>query len=165
MELFDIGRALQTQIFGSREEMEEHPLFSEHPQLLNRLVSKLTYCVRDAPPRYMAVDMSGVSGASGEGFFTIAVYTDDHLFHLTYDPTVDHIITSIRDRKSIITLEVLSAPNLMRGDVPGTFDGSLRVAATYNNMKVALPGDNRASVKNRDQLDAFFPTLLKDVAQ
>ena len=160
MELFDLGKALEAQLYGSRQELEGHPFFAEHPLLLSRLVSKLTYCVRDAPPRYIAVDMSK---ATDQGSFNIALYTDDHLFHLVYDPTVDHIITTIVGRASLARIEVLSAPNFMAGDTPGTYDGTVRVLATYTEIQVQLPGDNQATEKNREQLDLFLPTLFKDL--
>lgn len=160
MELFDLGTALQTQLYGSRESLDDHPAFQDHPLLLSRLISKLTYCVRDAVPRYMSVDMS-----SSDGSFTIAVYTDDHLFYLAYDPTVDHITTSVVSRRSIRLLEVLSAPNFMAGDVPGTFLGSVSLEVSYETLKVRLPGDNHASEKNRQELDSFLTSLLRDLAQ
>ena len=160
MELFDLGKALEGQLYGSREQLEGHPFFTEHPLLLSRLVSKLTYCVRDAPPRYIAVDMSK---ATDQGSFNIALYTDDHLFHLVYDPTVDHIVTTIIGRLSLTRVEVLSAPNFMAGDTPGTYSGSVRVLATYHDLQVQLPGDNLATEKNREQLDLFLPTLFKDL--
>lgn len=160
VELFDLGRALEAQLYGSREQMEGHPFFAEHPLLLSRLVSKLTYCVRDAPPRYIAVDLSNV----GElGSFYIALFTDDHLFHLAYDPTVDHITTTIVGRQTLSRIEVLSAPNFMAGDTPGTYSGSVKVLATYEDLKVQLPGDNQATEKNRDQLDLFLTTMFKDL--
>jgi hypothetical protein len=160
VELFDLGKALEAQLYGSREHLQDHPFFAEHPLLLSRLVSKLTYCVRDAPPRYIAVDMSNVADL---GSFNIALYTDDHLFHLAYDPTVDHILTTIIGRQTLNRLEVLSAPNFMAGDTPGTYSGSVKVLATYDDLKVQLPGDNLATEKNREQLDLFLTTMFKDL--
>lgn len=162
MELFDLGKALEAQLYGSREQLEGHPFFEEHPLLLSRLVSKLTYCVRDAPPRYIAVDMSK---AAEFGSFNIALYTDDHLFHLAYDPTVDHIVTTIVGRQTLNRIEVLSAPNFMAGDTPGTYSGTVRVLASYEDLKVQLPGDNLATEKNRDQLDLFLTTMFKDLTR
>ena len=162
MELFDLGKALEAQLYGSRDQLEGHPFFEAHPMLLSRLVSKLTYCVRDAPPRYIAVDMSN---AVELGSFNIAVYTDDHLFHLAYDPTVDHIITTIVGRQTLNRIEVLSAPNFMAGDTPGTYRGTVKVLATYEDLKVQLPGDNQATEKNREQLDLFLTTMFKDLSR
>ena len=162
VELFDLGKALEAQLYGSRDQLEGHPFFAEHPLLLSRLVSKLTYCVRDAPPRYIAVDMSNVADL---GSFNIALYTDDHLFHLAYDPTVDHIVTTIVGRQTITRVEVLSAPNFMAGDTPGTYDGTVKVLATYEELKVQLPGDNQATEKNRDQLDLFLTSLFRDLSR
>lgn len=161
MELFDLGKALRAQLFGSREEFEDFPLFKERPHLLGRLVSKLTYCVRDAPPRYMAVDLSS---SANDDTFRIAVYTDDHLFHLVYDPTVDQIVTSIVDRTSIRRIDVLSAPNFMDGTTPGSYTGAVDLAVFYEEFTVRLPGDNRATDRNREALDQFLVSLLRDLA-
>jgi hypothetical protein len=163
MELVDIGKALQTQLFGSREdELDELPVFKANPTLLSRLVSKLTYSVRDAPVRYIAVDMSHVADQGG---FDIAVYTDDLVFVLTYDPSVDHITTTAVGRASVKTVELLSAPNFMAGDVPGTYQGTVQVLVTYDALSVRLPGDNRASERNRRELDAFLVSLFRDLAR
>lgn len=160
MELKDLGLALQAQLEGSRESLDQHAIFTTHPLLLSRLVSKLTYCVREAPVRYVAVDMSSTDGDSS---FEVSVYTDSHLFHLTYDPAVDHLVTRAISRDSIRMVELLSAPNFMAGNQPGTYQGSLELAVTYQEVFVHLPGDNHATEQNRAQLDAFFPTLLADL--
>ncbi len=162
MELFDLGKALEAQLFGSHESLQRHPFFDTHPGLLSRLVSKLTYCVRDAQVHYIAVDMSHTSV---DGAFNIAVYTEHHLFHLSYDPAVDHITTSILARRTVQLVEVLSAPDFMSGDVPGSYEGSVRVAASYPGLKVWLPGDNAATEQNRHQLDDFLPSLMADLAR
>jgi hypothetical protein len=163
MELVDIGNALKAQLFGSREDdLDELPVFKNNPTLLTRLVSKLTYSVRDAPPRYIAVDMSHVEEQGG---FDIAVYTDDLVFHLTYDPMVDHITTTAVSRTSITSLELLSAPDFMAGEVPGTYHGNVEVMVSYETIKVKLPGDNRASERNRQELDAFLVSLFRDLAR
>ena len=163
MELVDIGIALQAQLFGSREdELGELPVFVNNPMLLSRLVSKLTYSVRDAPPRYIAVDMSHVAEQGG---FDIAVYTDDLVFHLTYDPMVDHITTTAVSRASIESVELLSAPNFMASDIPGTFQGNVEVLVSYEKISVKLPGDNRASERNRRELDSFLVSLFHDLAR
>ncbi|MCU1636927.1 MAG: hypothetical protein JWQ68_2166 [Cryobacterium sp.] len=163
MELVDIGNALQAQLFGSREdEFDELPVFKKNPTLLSRLVSKLTYSVRDAAPRYIAVDMSHVANQGG---FDIAVYTDDLIFFLTYDPTVDHITTTAVSRSSIRSVELLSAPNFMAGVVPGTYQGSVQVLVSYENLNVKLPGDNRASERNHRELDTFLASLFRDLAR
>jgi len=159
MELFDLGRAIEAQLYGSHKDLGRHPFFAAHPDLIGRLVSKLTYCVRDEPVRYMAIDMSQ---ASDDESFNIAVYTDDHLFYLIYDPAVDHITTSILGRKLIELVEVLSAPNFMVAE-PGRYQGSVTVAASYPGFKVRLPGDNLATDENRLQLDMFLPSLLRDL--
>ena len=162
MELIDIGNALQAQLFGTRDdELDELPVFKNNPTLLSRLVSKLTYSVRDAAPRYIAVDMSHVDDQGG---FDIAVYTDELLFFLTYDPSVDHITTTAVSRSSIRSVELLSAPNFMAGDVPGTFQGNVEVMVSYETLSVKLPGDNRASQSNRQQLDTFLVSLFKDLS-
>jgi hypothetical protein len=162
MELADIGKALQVQLFGTRDELKELPVFKENPSLLSRLVSKLTYSVRDAPPRYIAVDMSHVADQGG---FDIAVFTDDLLFFLTYDPAVDHITTTAVSRASIKSVELLSAPNFMAGDVPGTYQGNVEVLALYDSLSVRLPGDNHASERNRRELDSFLVSLFRDLAR
>jgi hypothetical protein len=162
MEMFDIGTSLRAQLFGSRDDFESHPLFVKNPTLLSRLVSKLTYCVRDAPPRYIAVDLSrGVEDDS----FEIAAYTDDHLVHLVYDPTIDQIVTSIVDRRSIKRIDLLSAPNFMGGDVPGTYEGSVNVQVFYEEITVHLPGDNQVTEQNRAALDVFLLSLMRDQAR
>jgi hypothetical protein len=158
MELLNLGKILQATLAGARDDLDQHRVFTEHPLLFSRLVSKLTYCVRDAPPRYIAVDIP-----EGDPAFTISVYTDDHLFVLSYDPSVDHIVTKAVSRKSVRFVELLSAPNFMAGDQPGTFSGALDVAVTYQDVVVRLPGDNHATEKNRQELDAFWPSLLKDL--
>lgn len=160
MELVDIGKALRAQLYGSRRDLDQHPFLQAHPELVNRLVSKLTFCVRDSAPQYISVDMSG---ASGDGSFNIAVYTDDLLFHLSYDAAVDHVTTAIHNRTAAKSVEVLSAPNFMRGDVAP--EGGLKVAVSYDGLKVWLPGDNEATEGNRAQLDSFFPSLLRDIAK
>ncbi len=160
MELFELAKAIEAQLFGSREDLDHHPFFGAHPDLLGRLVSKMAYCVREAPVQYIAVDMSQTAEF---GSFTIAVYTDDHLFHLSYDPAVDHITTTITGRRALQLVEVLSAPNFMRGERPGTYRGGVQVVASYPTVKVNLPGDNRASEQNRERLDAFLPELLQDL--
>ena len=160
MELFDIAKQLRSQLFGARDEFEDSEPFRTNPRLLDRLVSKLTYCVRDAAPRYMAVDLT--ASASDESF-RIAVYTDDHLFHLVYDPAVDHIVTSIVDRSSIRRIDVLSAPNIVDADDDG-ISGQVELAVFYEDITVRLPGDNRTSDRNRDSLDSFMVSLLRDLA-
>lgn len=162
MELFDLGTALLAQLTGSRRDLREHPVFKDHPLLLSRLVSKLTYCVRDAQPRYVAVDMAG---PSPDAPFNVALFTDDHVFHLVYDPAVDHITTTVVSRASVRAVELLSAPNFMAGDQPGTYQGALQVQVTYNDIVVRLPGDNLATEANRQRLDDFFPSLLEDLAR
>lgn len=162
MELIDIGNALQAQLFGTREdELDELPVFKNNPTLLSRLVSKLTYSIRNAPPRYIAVDMSHVDEQGG---FDIAVYTDELLFFLTYDPSVDHITTTAVSRSSIRSVELLSAPNFMAGDIPGTYQGNVEVMVSYDTLSVKLPGDNRASQRNRQQLDTFLVSLFQDLS-
>jgi hypothetical protein len=162
MELIDIGNALKAQLFGSHESLNEGAVFKDNPDLLTRLVSKLSYAVRDAAPRYIAVDMSQFEP---QGTFDIAVYTDELLFFLAYDPTVDHITTTAVSRGSIKSVELLSAPNFMIGDLPGTYQGTLAVLASYDLLKVKLPGDNRASERNRVELDSFLSSLLRDVSR
>lgn len=162
MELVDIGKALQAQLFGSREDLADLPVFTDNPTLLSRLVSKLTYSVRDAPPRYIAVDMSQVQTLGG---FDVAVFTDDLLFHLTYDPAVDHITTTAVGRSTIRSIELLSAPNFMAGDVPGTYQGHVEVQASYEALTVKLPGDNQASERNRRELDTFLVSLFRDLSR
>jgi hypothetical protein len=163
MELVDIGKAIQAQLFGSRADgFDDLPVFKSNPTLLSRLVSKLTYSVRDAPPRYIAVDMSQ---AADRGGFNIVVYTDDLLFNLTYDPTVDHITTTAVSRASIRSVELLSAPNFMAGEIPGTYQGNVEVLVSYSTISVKLPGDNRASERNRRELDGFLVTLFRDLAR
>jgi hypothetical protein len=163
MELVDIGKALQVQLFGTRDdELNELPVFKNNPTLLSRLVSKLTYSVRDAPLRYIAVDMSHAADLGG---FDIAVFTDDLIFFLTYDPTVDHITTTAVSRASIKSVELLSAPNFMAGDVPGTYQGKVEVLVMYDTLSVRLPGDNRASERNRRELDSFLVSLFKDLSR
>jgi hypothetical protein len=160
MELFDIGTYLQTQLFGSRAEFENHPLFRRNPALLGRLVSKLTYAVRDAASRYMTVDLD----RTGNDGFNIVVYTDDHLFHLVYDPAVDHITTSIVPRSSIRRINLLAAPNFMGGETPGTFEGLVDVEVYYDGLTVRLPGDNHTTADNRAAFDQFLVTLMRDLA-
>ncbi|MCU1441678.1 MAG: hypothetical protein JWP85_2675 [Rhodoglobus sp.] len=162
MELVDIGNTLKAQLFGSHDSLNEGLVFKDNPDLLARLVSKLTYAVRDAPPRYIAVDMSQFEP---QGSFDIAVYTDDMLFFLAYDPSVDHITTTAVSRASVQSVELLSAPNFMAGEVPGTYQGSLAVLATYDLLKVKLPGDSRASERNRRELDSFLVSLFRDIAR
>jgi hypothetical protein len=162
MELVDIGKQVQAQLFGSREDLDELPLFKHNPLLLSRLVSKLTYSVREATPRYIAADMSNVEKM---GTFEIAVFTDELLFFLSYDPSVDHITTTVVSRLSIESVELLSAPNFMAGDVPGTYRGQVEVLVSYKNLKVRLPGDNRASERNRQELDPFLTTLFRDLSR
>ena len=161
MELIDLGRAIETQLYGSHKELGHHPLFESHPDLISRLVSKLTYCVREEPVRYIAVDMTQALDES----FNIAVYSDDHLFHLAYDPAVDHITTSILARHSVEVVEVLSAPNFMLANAAGRYEGVVRVSASYPGFKVRLPGDNAATDENRRQLDTFLPSLLRDLTR
>ncbi|MCU1583661.1 MAG: hypothetical protein JWM49_217 [Microbacteriaceae bacterium] len=162
MELIDLGKALLAQLAGSRRDLDQHPVFRDHPLLLSRLVSKLTYCVREAPPRFIAVDMAS---PTAEAAFNVAVFTDDHVFQLSYDPMVDHITTTVVSRKSIRAAELLSAPNFMAGDQPGTFEGGLEIRVTYDEISIRLPGDNFASDRNRQELDVFWPSLLRDLAQ
>lgn len=162
MELKDRGMALQAQLKDSRESLEQHAIFTSHPLLLSRLVSKLTYCVGEAPVSYVAVDMSSTEGDSS---FEVSVYTDDHLFHLTYDPAVDHLITRAVGRDSIRMVELLSAPNFMVADEPGRRIGPIELAVTYRDVFVRLPGDSRASQENRARLETFFPTLLADLSR
>jgi hypothetical protein len=52
----------------------------------------------------------------------------------------------------------------MSGDPDGTYEGSLEVAVTYDDVVVRLPGDNHATEQNRVQLDGFWPSLLDDLA-
>jgi predicted 2-oxoglutarate/Fe(II)-dependent dioxygenase YbiX len=160
MELAELGRTLQNELVGSRADLDQHRVFLDHPLLFSRLVSKLTYCVRDAPLRYVAVNIPETDEA-----FQITVYTDDHVFHMSYDPTVDHITTTVVNRSSVRFIELLSAPNFMAGDQPGTYRGGLDVLVTYQDVVVRLPGDNHATDKNREQLDEFWPSLLRDLAQ
>jgi hypothetical protein len=161
MHLFDIATNLRTQLFGSREDFENHALFLRNPSLLGRLISKLTYAVRDAAPRFMAVDLA--RGGIHESF-DIVVYTDDHVIQLVYDPTVDHITTSIVSRKSIRRIDLLAAPNFMGGDVPGTYRGGVAVQVFYNEITVRLPGDNHVTEQNREALDSFIVSLMRDLA-
>lgn len=160
MELFDIATTLRDQLFGARDEFEQSPPFRDNPQLLSRLVSKLTYCVREASPRYMAVDLS--TGANDHSF-RVAVYTDDHLFHLVYDPAVDHIVTTIVDRRSVRRIDVLSAPNFLDPQPDGAAPGRVDLAVFYEDLMVRLPGDNHASDRNRAALDSFMVSLLRDL--
>jgi hypothetical protein len=162
MELVDIGKAVQAQLFGSREDLDDLSIFKDNPLLLSRLVSKLTYSVRDATPRYIAADMSNVDKL---GTFEIAVYTDELLFFLAYDPSVDHVTTTVVSRSSINSIELLSAPNFMAGDIPGTYQGHVEVLVSYETLKVRLPGDNRASERNRQELDTFLATLFRDLSR
>lgn len=162
MELVNIGNALQAQLLASRESFSDLPVFAKNPMLLSRLVSKLTYAIRDAPPRYIAVDMSR---AEDQGGFDIALYTDDLVFHLAYDPMVDHITTKAVSRASINAIELLSAPNFMAGDVPGTYRGNVEVLVSYETLNVRLPGDAKASEPNRRELDTFLVSLFRDLAR
>lgn len=162
MDLIDLGRAIEAQLYGSHQDLGRHPFFAKHPDLISRLVSKLTYCLRDEPVRYIAVDMTQATDTES---FNIALYTDDNLFHLVYDPAVDHITTSIIARRSLEVVEVLSAPNFMVASEPGSYQGSVRVSASYPGFKVRLPGDNAASDANRDQLNSFLPSLLRDLSK
>jgi hypothetical protein len=160
VELYDLGTALKAQLFESHERFRDNPFFESHPGLLDRLVSKLTYCVRADPIRYVAVDLSQVEVRET---FTISAFTDDHVFHLVYDPAVDHITTSVVGRGSLQLLEVLSAPNFMRGRQPGTFEGTVKLVATYPTFQLSLPGDDDASERNRAEVDAFLPALMRDL--
>ena len=160
MELYDLGTALKAQLFDSHARFQGNPFFEQHPDLLDRLVSKLTYCVRADPIRYVSVDLSQVELRQT---FTISAFTDDHVFHLVYDPAVDHITTSVVGRGSLQLLEVLSAPNFMRGRQPGTFEGSVKVMASYPTFQLSLPGDDDATERNRAEVDAFLPALMRDL--
>ncbi len=160
MELYDLGTALKAQLFESHQRFQDNPFFETHPGLLDRLVSKLTYCVRADPVRYIAVDLSQLEVRET---FTISAYTDDHVFHLVYDPAVDHITTSVVGRGSLQLLEVLSAPNFMRGRQPGTFSGSVKLVANYPTFQLSLPGDDGATERNRAEVDAFLPALMRDL--
>ena len=159
MQLTDLGKSIQAHLYESRGDLEEHPFFLAHPGVLSRLISKLTYCVRSAPVRYVAVDLST---ADDQESFKIAVYTDDHLFHLVYDPSVDHITTTIYARTDIQLVEVLSAPNFMDEDDASA--AAVKISVSYPNTEVRLPGDNAATDRNRNELDAFLPSLLRDLA-
>lgn len=160
MELFDLGKAIEAQLYGSHRDLGRHPFFAAHPDLITRLVSKLTYCVREEPVRYIAVDMTQ---ASHHESFSIAVYTDDHMFYLIYDPSVDHISTTILGRQAVEILEVLSAPNFMIDGNSQQLGPSVTVSATYPGFKVRLPGDNAATAENHAQLEMFLPSLLRDL--
>ncbi|MDQ4137257.1 MAG: hypothetical protein M3116_00210 [Actinomycetota bacterium] len=160
MELYDLGTALKAQLFESHDRFRDNPFFESRPGLLDRLVSKLTYCVRADPIRYVAVDLSQLELRET---FTISAFTDDHVFHLVYDPAVDHITTSIVGRDDLQMLEVLSAPNFMRGRQPGTFEGSVKLVATFPTFQLSLPGDDDSSERNRAEVDAFLPALMRDL--
>jgi hypothetical protein len=160
VELYDLGTALKAQLFESHERFQDNPFFQKHPDLLDRLVSKLTYCVRADPIRYVSVDLSQVELRQA---FTISAYTDDHVFHLVYDPAVDHITTTVVGRSSLQLLEVLSAPNFMRGRQPGTFEGTVKLVASYPTFQLSLPGDDEATERNRAEVDAFLPALMRDL--
>jgi hypothetical protein len=160
LELYDLGTALKAQLFESHDRFQNNPFFESHPGLLDRLVSKLTYCVRADPIRYVSVDLSQVELRDA---FTISAFTDDHVFHLVYDPAVDHITTTVVGRPSLQLLEVLSAPNFMRGRQPGTFEGSVKLVASYPTFQLSLPGDDNASERNRAEVDAFLPALMRDL--
>jgi hypothetical protein len=160
VELYDLGTALKAQLFESHEHFHDNPFFVSHPGLLDRLVSKLTYCVRADPIRYLAVDFSQLTSRET---FTISAFTDDHVFHLVYDPAVDHITTTVVGRGALQLLEVLSAPNFMRGRQPGTFEGSVKVVASYPSFQLSLPGDEESTARNRAEVDAFLPALMRDL--
>jgi hypothetical protein len=160
VELYDLGTALKAQLFDSHTRFANNPFFEAHPGLLDRLVSKLTYCVRADPVRYVAIDLSQVEVRET---FTISAFTDDHVFHLVYDPAVDHITTSVVGRGALQMLEVLSAPNFMRGRQPGTFRGSVKLVANYPTFQLSLPGDDEATERNRSEVDAFLPALMRDL--
>jgi hypothetical protein len=160
VELYDLGTALKAQLFDSHQLFANNPFFEAHPGLLDRLVSKLTYCVRADPIRYVAVDLSQLQMRET---FTISAFTDDHVFHLVYDPAVDHITTTVVGRGALQMLEVLSAPNFMRGRQPGTFEGSVKLVANYPTFQLTLPGDDDASERNRAEVDAFLPALMRDL--
>jgi hypothetical protein len=160
VELYDLGTALKAQLFASHERFEGNRFFKEHPDLLDRLVSKLTYCVRADPIRYVSVDLSQLEARQA---FTVSAFTDDHVFHLVYDPAVDHITTTVVGRASLQLLEVLSAPNFMRGRQPGTFEGTVKLVASYPTFQLSLPGDDQASERNRAEVDAFLPALMRDL--
>jgi hypothetical protein len=161
MELFDLATTLRQQLFDSRDDFGKYPPFEKDPALVDRLISKLTYVVRDAAPRYMAVDLS--SATPGEDSFRITVYTDDHLFHLVYDPAVDHIVTTVVARSTLRHIELLSAPNFMKGEARGEFKGDVEVEAFYDQFIVRLPGDSGATVSNKAKLDSFIVSLLRDL--
>lgn len=160
MELYDLGTALKAQLFDSHQRFQSNPFFEERPELLDRLVSKLTYCVRADPIRYVSVDLSQIEVRDT---FTISVFTDDHVFHLVYDPAVDHITTAVVGRASLDLLEVLSAPSFMRGRQPGTFEGTVKLVASYPTFQLSLPGDDQATERNRAEVDAFLPALMRDL--
>jgi hypothetical protein len=106
-----------------------------------------------------------MTSPTSEAAFNVAVFTDEHVFQLSYDPTVDHITTTVVSRGSIRAAELLSAPNFMAGDLPGTFQGGLEIRVTYEEISVRLPGDNFATDRNRQELDIFWPSLLRDLAR
>jgi hypothetical protein len=160
VELYDLGTALKAQLFDSHRHFRDNPFFDSRPGLLDRLISKLTYCVRADPIRYVSVDLSQLEIRET---FTIAAFTDDHVFHLIYDPAVDHITTSVVGRGALQLVEVLSAPNFMRGRQPGTFEGSVKLVASYPTFQLSLPGDDDATERNRSEVDAFLPALMRDL--
>jgi hypothetical protein len=160
VELYDLGTALKAQLFDSHSRLEKNPFFESRPGLLDRLVSKLTYVVRADPIRYLAVDLSQLESRET---FAISAFTDDHVLHLVYDPAVDHIVTTVVSRGSLQQVEVLSAPNFMRGRQPGTFEGSVKLVASYPTFQLSLPGDEDATERNRAEVDAFLPALMRDL--
>lgn len=160
MELYDLGTALKAQLFESHRHFDDHPFFIERPGLLERLVSKLTYVVRADPIRYISVDLSQLKVRQT---FTISAYTDDHVFHLVYDPAVDHITTTVVGRSALQLVEVLSAPSFMQGRHPGTFEGTVKLVASYPTFQLSLPGDEDATPRNRTEVDAFLPALMRDL--
>jgi hypothetical protein len=160
VELYDLGTALKAQLFESNDRFENNPFFASRPGLLERLVSKLTYVVRADPIRYVSVDLSQLAARES---FTISAYTDDHVLHLVYDPAVDHITTTVVSRDALQMVEVLSAPNFMQGRQPGTFEGTVKLVASYPTFQLSLPGDDHATPRNRAEVDAFLPALMRDL--
>lgn len=159
MELLDIGTRLHDQLFNSRDGLGEHPIFRERPTL--QKPDRLETGLRDRPDS-SRLHVHQSRRSIQEGSFDVAAYTEDLLAHLCYDPTVDHIVTSVVARSSIKRIELLSAPDFMTG---GTAPSKLVLQIFYDKTTVRLSEDHAAQPAEGSPLGSFLHDLRRDLTR
>ena len=152
MSNFELAKAVNTRLRSAHHEWDTAPLFHENRDVKGEIVSQIAFAIAEAEIEYLTIEVN-----DSDGYISVLVFSGTRIIDTRYFTESGKVRTRVHSFDGIEKVLITSTPNVFTSSLSSS--GSAEAEITIDGIEFTLPGDEKATRLNSQELENFLPKL------